>query len=68
MTTSAPIFVWYRLIDDEGDPLNGAEVSAVAMFPDSMMFQLRDAILAKNRNKLSQLDANDLRLLSKYLS
>jgi hypothetical protein len=53
--------VWYLLIDySSGKPYRRTSADCVSLFPGVVVAQFRDAVKAKNSNKLSSFDASDL--------
>ena len=52
--------IWFHLYGSDGMPYNGVSVSSVRLPPDSVIDEFRDAVKAKNSNKLAAVDAADL--------
>ncbi len=52
---------WFRLLDSTtGQPYKGTTADFVSLPPGAVVAELQDAVLSKNSNKLSSVDASDL--------
>eukprot|EP00128_Syssomonas_multiformis_P015251 Colp12_sorted_trinity150504_noHs@29849 len=64
MSNEAGSRIWFRLVDSCGQPYKGVISDAVFVAPGSDVAQLRLAVRAQNLNKLSLVDASDLRVFT----
>jgi hypothetical protein len=63
-TAAAKIIVWYHLVDARGDSYKNAAKSAVWMAPNSMILQVRQAVVDGNKNSLGGFDAFHLHIFA----
>jgi hypothetical protein len=56
--------VWYQLVDATGELFDDSPSDGLGIAPDLMIIQLRDAILAKNKNTLDHVDAKNLKVFA----
>jgi hypothetical protein len=52
--------VYFQLVDSNGQPFMGTSVDSVELPPTATVVKFRDAVKAKNPNKLAFIDASDL--------
>ena len=57
-----PYLIWFQLVGSDGNPYMGTSATSVSDLPVTIVDTFRDAIKAKNPNKLSAFDASNLKV------
>jgi hypothetical protein len=57
-----PPLIWFHLFDSDGQPYQEITVSSVSLNPSAAVDELRQAVVNKNPNILSSVDASQLKI------
>ena len=60
-----PPLIWFQLVDSDGQPYEGSSASSLSLNPSAIVDQLRQAVVNKNPNILSSVDASQLKIYKK---
>jgi len=57
-----PPLIWFQLVDSDGQPYEGSSASSLSLNPSAVVDELRQAVVNKNPNILSSVDASQLKI------
>jgi hypothetical protein len=57
-----PPLIWFHLFDSNGQPYKGSSASSLSLNPSAVIDELRQAVVNKNPNMLSSVDAAQLKV------
>ena len=64
-TDQQPALIWFHLSDSNGQPYKGSSASSLSLNPSAVVDELRQAVVNKNPNMLSSVDAAQLKINKK---
>jgi hypothetical protein len=56
------VLIWFQHVDSDGQPYEGSSASSLSLNPSAAVDELRQAVLNKNPNILSSVDASQLKI------
>ena len=57
-----PPLIWFQLVESDGQPYKGSSANSLSLNPSAVVDELRLAVVNKNPNILSSVDASQLKI------